>query len=220
MKSKLLLILLLAAFVFTPMLASAALTNGGFEAGMNDWTASGNVSIVATSLIADNSFLPDEGQLMALVSNPDNGGYFLENVLKQTFTPDAKYLNVRYNFWTFDSGNYDKFAVFLNGVESFSLSASDAGVAGINGLNFTDWTGVSFILPNDRNGDPIDIFLAFSAGNTGDPLNNSGVFLDNLTLSDNNLYAVANSVPIPSALFLLGSGLVGLVAMNKKRLNG
>jgi len=198
--------------------AQADLINGGFESGLDDWNVLGTVSAVSESYIVTNHFTPDEGDLMASISDPTTGGYYIDNILSQNFSHEENeiYLDLRYNFWTFDSGNNDMFSVFLNGEESFSLSAADANITALNGLEYTGWTGVSFLLPTDRDGNYIaDISLAFSAGNTGDPLHNSGVFLDCLAIGTAPEYQVAN-VPIPVSIWLLGSGLVGILFMKKR----
>jgi hypothetical protein len=61
---------------------------------------------------------------------------------------------------------------------------------------------------------PAEIRLSFSLGNTGDSQYPSGAFVDATSLTSDAEYQV---VPIPAAVLLLGSGLVGVLALGKTR---
>lgn len=225
---KKIVLLIMAGLILMPAVVFADLVNPGFEDGSLGWKVKGNIDFAFESDIGGIKFMPVEGIVMAKISDPSMGGFVMENILQQTFTlgSDKKYLNLQYRFWTFDEGDYDKFVVLLDGESIFSISASAAVLNDtINAIDYTEWTGISIILPEfDNRGEDIKISIAFSAGNTGDSLYNSGVFLDDMSLTnadDRPDYEIINgaSVPIPSGILLLASGLSVLVLNKRRRSN-
>jgi hypothetical protein len=56
------------------------------------------------------------------------------------------------------------------------------------------------------------LHIQFNAGNTGDRFYQSGVFLDSVQLK-----ASPASAPVPPSMFMLASGMMGVLVLRRKR---
>lgn len=207
-----------SACIVTPeLIPGAGIINGGFEDGTAYWNISGSAGAVGPFTIVDTVFLPYAGEKMLKINWPQTTGKFIwENSVSQDVIlgPDDNYLVFYYNFWTFDEAPFDTpgFTVRINGAEVFSIGAADVGDGVIGTLDCTGWQLFQLDVSDYYSDDPRQplLHIQFNAGNTGDRLNQSGVFLDEIRLQE-------NPVPIPSAALLLAPGLIGLAAVRRKR---
>jgi hypothetical protein len=202
-------------------MAEAAIQNGGFEDDFDFWTAKGDTAVQTIATLDDGkggtvTVNPFAGEKMASVAFPTTTGYVTDNAIYQNVIlgPNDKFLIFAYNFWTYDEAPFDSpaFVVSIDTTTLVTLSAADAGGDNQAGtLDITNWqTAVipvsQFYVPG-MGTRPFSVRLTFSAGNTGDASFPSGVFLDNVRLSE---------VPIPATLWLLGSGLLGLIGLRRR----
>jgi hypothetical protein len=221
MMRKLVLSIAFMGFIAFPMLAEAALINGGFEDDFLGWTTGGFTAVVTeANLVVDLNnpssgevtFVPNSGEKMALISYPNQQSYIWNNYILQDIIlePDDNYLNLYYNAWTYDEVPFDTpaFLVEINDETVFSLSAGEIGGDDVLGtLDYTGWTLMSIDLSDyfDESR-PVDIRISFNAGNTGDNEYISGVFLDGMSVTE-------YPVPIPPTVLLLGSGLLVFIRL-------
>lgn len=217
-KPLLFFVMLTTSLFLLPALAGAALINGGFESNFSGWTAVGNTSVTSLANLGGGpgtvTFTPYEGNNMAAITYPQMEGYIWENHINQDVAlgETDKYLNFAYNFWTYDEAPFDNpgFVVEINGKTVFSIAAGDIGDGVLGNLDFTGWTLIN--IPIEQYYDPnrpASIMISFNAGNTGDNLNPSGVFIDAVSVTE-------SPVPVPTTILLLGSGLVAMIGLRKK----
>ena len=186
---------------------------------------------------------PYNGNYMAYVGTLEDGlseplgNDVYDNYISQTVT-DASTISLYYNFFTWDYEYYDEpgFVIDIDGTEVLSYDAADIDYTEV-WLDSTGWTYFSYAV------DPQESHtLTIYAGNTGDESVQSFVFID-LVLNgfvnggfetgdltgwtsagdagvlgsfDYDPEGDYGAVPIPAAVWLLGSGLLGLVGLRKK----
>ncbi len=218
MKTRICLVACFLWAVMAPGSSFGALVNGGFEDDFLGWTIGGRAAVVTEATIDIVSFDPFEGEKMAALSYPPKKGFIYDNSIYQDvlLEEDENYLNFSFIFWTFDEDPFDKpgFLLQINNETWFSLDAGDIGDGTPGTLDYTDWIGLSIPLGQYYNPSrPLQVRISFHAGNTGDNAYPSGSFIDGLSLSENNLHPV---VPIPGALLLFSSGLIGLFALRRR----
>jgi hypothetical protein len=204
-----LFLLMLSAMLMSASLVSASITNGGFETGdFSGWTTvNGNVAVVSLEYLGGTQFKAYEGTSMARIGSSDAPkNWFYRNVLDQD-TAKLKTLTFSYNFWTFDATKpaNSAFKVLVNGVEAFNVVAPGTGTAG--SIYSTGWLTKSLDLSAYEADSQGNITIAFSAGNITNNVYKSGVYLDAVS---------ATHAPIPAAVWLLGSGLLGLFGIRKR----
>lgn len=224
-KKRRVLVFFIMASMMLAVGAEAALVNPGFEDDFTGWTSYGSTAVVSIVTMGDGSggtteFSPCAGNNMASITYPAMTGHVTDNYIVQDVVlgPDNNYLNFKFNFWTYDEAPFDNpgFRVEINGETWVSMEAGDIGDGTVGTLNYTDWIGLSipvsgYYVDEER---PAEIRLSFSVGNTGDSQYPSGAFVDATSLTSDAEYQV---VPIPAAVLLLGSGLVGVLALGKTR---
>lgn len=157
------------------------ITNGVFESGDTvGWTKAGDVTVLASDTITNpgTTITPSQGTYMARIGQPDDtGNYVWENRLMQSFDAGAKSMSLHYNFFSREIAGFDEpgFFIRLNGQEIFRQNNlnSDGTIA----LN-TGWSDFTYDLSNHTDS---KVNLALYAGNTGDTLSQSWVYLDEIT---------------------------------------
>jgi len=129
-----------------------------------------------------------------------NGDYFNNIFLLQIFALDANGDNI--------SGGFTPFAQVAAGSEAIAGGAFDYVLAGTDGGNDYDWTQmmVSAVMPDGTASTRIQLIHILEA--TTD--NGGAIFLDNASLE-------VSAVPVPAAVWLFGSGLLGLVGVARRR---
>lgn len=108
-----------------------------------------------------------------------------------------------------DGGSSDRFAIdFLSVRPEDAFSLRVAGGVNDHTIDFTvDGLGIKTILFSDF---PL-LSTDFETVNTVQLFNNAGSALSNIQID-----SIQTTVPVPAAVWLLGSGLVGLVAVRKR----
>lgn len=155
-------------------------TNGDFETGdTTGWTTVGNAQILASDTFSDPATTVDpyEGGWMARIGDTsDPGNYVWENRLLQSFAAGAKSLSFYYNFWSRDDGiDLPGFFVRLNGQEVFRRN--DLGSDLVSALS-TGWQRFTYDLSGLTTS---QISLALYAGNTGDTVVQSWVYVNKVS---------------------------------------
>ncbi len=209
-KITLLFVFVFAAFLTTGGSAAKAslIENGGFESGLSGWDHSPNVKAKGSWANID----PKGGKRQAVLS-PSG---FLPSELSQGFEIDETgsiSISFDYNLWSFSSlGSEvgDDFVVTLISDDSVFFNE-------ILRINFKD-TISAWITPTIQGWQhyeetfqfdtPMQLSLLFELDNFKDPGQFGIGFIDNVKVS---------SVPIPGAIYLLGSGLVGLIGIRYRR---
>jgi hypothetical protein len=209
-------VVLAALFFLTPVVAGAAIINGGFEDDFTGWTTMGSTGLATVANFGGEMFLPYAGATIGAITYPAMTGYVWENSISQSVIlgPDDNYLVLYYNFWTFDEAPFDApgFTVQINGKDELTIDAGDYGDGVTGTLDYSGWQMFSVDVSSYYSADPrpFALQIAFNAGNTGDNQYPSGVFLDDIRLQ-------ANPVPIPPTVLMLAPGLIGLLALRRKR---
>jgi hypothetical protein len=154
--------------------------NPGFEINSEvlptGWSVSGDVSVVES----DSGVVPTDGLKMVRVGeDKETGNYCQTNSLTQEIPNTSRNLSFWYNFFTKDRHGFDQpgFSVWLDNRMIFQLSAGDV-------VSSTGWKQFFYLLPpNDTNENSL-LTLTFQAGNTGDELFPSWVYLDRVSTGD------------------------------------
>lgn len=199
----------IAIFILTGGSAATAslIENGDFESGLSGWDHSSNVK--AKGSWANIDPINGNGERQAVMS-PFG---FLPSSLNQRFeAEDHISISFDYNFWSFSSLESESLEVGDDLV--VSLSDDSAFFDEIFRVNFKDtfcngptiqgWQHYEETFQFET---PMQLSLLFEVDNFKDPGQFGIGFIDNVELS---------SVPIPGAIYLLGSGLVGLIGIRRR----
>ncbi len=160
------------------------ITNGDFEAGLTNWTSTGDVTLIRG---AEHNVVPFDQQMIRIGSDTSDsqfeGNFLAENsVVQLASLPQEKVqsLGFWYNFQSYENdGGFDEpgFLVLMNDTVVHQEWASDLSGSGEN-TKASGWRFLSIDLTGFP--DP-SITIAFHAGNTGDRNNQSFVYIDNVT---------------------------------------
>ncbi|WP_442497046.1 hypothetical protein [Methylobacter sp. sgz302048] len=171
---------------------SATITNGNFDSGLTGWGTAGNVTLDAGGYAVLNTFL-----------GIDTSAYGGTNgsILSQTVNALAgDVISFSYSFNTDDYLPYNDFALIAGDAQYL---VSDVATVG-NG-DSSGWQNFSFTALSDFSD------LKFIASNHTDTAFNSTLFIDNVSSGS------VSAVPVPAAVWLFGSGVLGLLGFNRKR---
>ena len=183
------------------------ITNGAFQDDLLGWDAVGDVRVV------------DAGGFAALQGMDDNFALFGElgtngtsTLSQQFFAPRTNVLTVSFN-WAFDSIDFsrsrtDRFVSVLTSTgDVFDISMLDITSGGIT-LD-SGFFQESFAIPRFTGGDVVISFSLFEAPGLLSPISFAGI---------DNVAVVAAPVPIPTTLLLLGSGLICVVGLSRRKM--
>jgi hypothetical protein len=169
---------------------SATITNGNFDSGLAGWSTEGNVTLDAGGYA-----------VLSTISGTDTSMYGGANgsILSQTVNAVAGDI-ISFSY-SFNAGDY---------LNDFALVAGDAeylvsNVATVGDFGSSGWKNFTFTALNDFTD------LKFIVSNFGDTLFDSSLYVDNIASGP------VSAVPLPAAVWLFGSGLVGLLGFNRKR---
>ncbi len=193
--------------------AQAGLTNSGFEDGdLNGWALSpaneaGLYASVESSWLAgdDITYSAPEGQ--NFVQLTAGAGESVYTVLLQTFTVKAGDQFILSGKAAFDGNdeyseeyphNDDAYVKLSNGTTTVDLWTSN--IVTVGDYVSTEWQGWTTSLLTEGT-----YTLSFGIANQGNNGYNSVALFD------------VNPVPVPNAMLLLGSGLLGLVGLRRKQ---
>lgn len=160
------------------------ITNGDFETGdLTNWVSAGDVQVMSSDSGTNPTFTvtPSDGSSYMARVGRDNT-YVWENRLMGSFDAGAKSISLNYNFFSRDVYPYDDpgFFIRMNGQEIFRLSSKEVNPGDLNDSSAknTGWQEFTYDLSQ-----VIDskINLAIYAGNTGDKLQNSWVYIDKVS---------------------------------------
>ena len=202
MKKMAVLLVCFASLLFFQAQARAA------SIDLNDFHATGNVSVVVDGSSATMTEDPDYGS--ALLSRDP---YFL-NCTGLYVPVDSMSLTFDYNFAE-PSGNVDEFYAVLYDLSSYDTPLTDANgndldfFADASGAGTVTWDllGAGFLGTTVG----MEFQLNWAVGDlypSSTLAENSSVIISNVNI---------NPVPVPSTLFLIGSGLAGLFFTKKTK---
>ncbi len=160
--------------------------NGGFEDGLSNWVASGDVSVVTTDALGNGAYQGDKMAMIGKVSDPGND--VTVNVLSQDINNsdgETQTVGFWYNFMSYEAGlGYDDpgFMVFVNDTMIHQVWASQ--MVTDNDAHTLDSTGWKFISVDVSGMDQATLSLAFYSGNTGDSNIQSFVYIDQVSTSE------------------------------------
>jgi hypothetical protein len=185
-------------------IAGADLVNPGFETGgFNGWTVNNSsfAEVVTSAQTNDGTpFSAAAGSYFAVASSglDENAA----TTISQTVHLNAGQSFVGYAL--FDGRDYIPFNdyAFVK-VNDTTIWTSD--IAAVGDYGHTDW--VQWVFTAASAG---DYNFLYGVVNVGDNLLNSRAFFDGQT----------SAVPIPGAVWLFGSGLLGLVGIARRRISG
>ncbi len=211
--------LLLSVILVASMVGTAGaslVTNGDFELGLTGWTPGGDGDVQA-AIANDILTLQGMDNKFALFGANSSAG---RHELSQTFTaPATDGFTVSFN-WAFDFVddnlfNSDIFASVIapTGVIPIQMQDLNSGLLGIALTN--DFFQQTFAIPGGFGGGDVRIeFNLFEQldGATGSTFSIAGI--DNVSV----IAADAPVVPIPSTLLLLGTGLVSLIGIGRRKM--
>ncbi len=236
MKKKLVKALLVTGSLLLSNPAHALFINGGFETGdFTGWNISGTGASLSSVISASSPMLigqttdidPYYGSYMARLQDLD--GYYHTTTLSQTATISStdltETLYVRWGALLVEPsnshpvGDQPKFGINIlrNGIsigafQADALNKQGGGWADYGNYDGEAWykTGLfTFGLSSYGVGDTITVTMTVNDCGWGG--HGGAAFLDGIGT------APLPSVPVPGAIWLLGSGLAGLVGMTRKR---
>ena len=191
--------------------ANAMIANGGFETGdLTGWAYGGQAGVQA-DVVYDGTYAAwvgtvdyNQDDVNDFTNETGSEGY-TNNWISQTVdVTGMTSLEFWYNFYTWDYESYDEpgFEIQINGTTLLNINAADIDTTGDGvSLDSTGWTLFAYDLTG-YNEATLD--LTIYAGNTGDSKYQSWVYIDNTA-----------PVPVPSTMFLMGSGLIGLAGIGR-----
>lgn len=204
----------IALFMGASAANASLIENGDFELGLASWDHNPNVKAKGSWANID----PKSGERQAVMS-PDG---FLPSSLNMNFDSEGSHsvvISFDYNLWSFSSMGSevgDDFVVSLISDDStyfdeiFRVNFNDTISNGLtipNGPTIQGWQNYEETFLFDTS---MQLSLLFEVDNFKDPGQFGIGFIDNVEVS---------SVPIPGAICLLGSGLVGLIGIRIRRRN-
>ncbi len=156
---------------------------------------------------------------------------YLDNYIQQTI--DADRFSLSYNFFTWDGYDADYqndtpgFSIHVDGLEIYAITSNEISTDSWEAetLDASGWQEFSYEF--DVQGTHT---ITLYAGNTEDDVYQSWVMIDELSpfvngdfetgdLSGWETGGQAGVVPIPGAIWLLGSGVLGIAAVVKRKNN-
>lgn len=234
-KSSLTALALSAAIAYAPT-GNAAITNGSFEspdASGGDVSCSASWNCFNANFTTSNLFNPgggfvnptalsgtqvlkqfggDAGAFQDVAANPNdtvdaqvfamnwNGDNFNNIFLLQIFALDSGGNNI--------SGGFNPLAQVSAGSDAIVGGSFDYVLAGTDGGNAFDWTqmDVSAVMPAGTASTRIQLIHILESSTS----NGGAIFLDDASLT-------VSAVPVPAAVWLFGSGLIGLIGIARRR---
>ena len=179
------------------------INNGSFEtgnlSGWNSTATTGNVEVVTTTTASSGA-----------AYNPTDGTYFAKLVA------DSTLLQMSLNWdagdvisfsWAFLAKDYlpfndfGNFSILANVSDSFVLTLADVKLVGDFGD--TTWKKYSYTFKEQGSGN-----IYFGVNNSKDQWNSSVLLVDNVS---------ATATPEPATLLLLGSGMLGMAYLKKRK---
>lgn len=198
------LIAVLFLVVSSTGLASAlTIENGSFETGdLSGWspvTSTGSVAVVETTTAQSGN-----------VYNPTDGNYFAKLVadsalLQMSLNWDAgDVISFSWAFLAFDYLPYNDFSTFsILTVEPDAFVLTLADIAGVGDDGDTGWMNYSYTFKNAGSGN-----IYFGVKNDKDQFGPSVLLVDNVSTT---------ATPEPATLLLLGSGMLGMAYLKKRK---
>ena len=170
---------------------SATIANGNFDSGLAGWNTEGNVTVDSGYAVL-NTF----NGIDTSVYGGTNG-----SILSQAVNALAgDVISFSYSFNTDDYLPYNDFALVAGDAQYLVSDVATVGDGDSSG-----WQNFSFTALSDFSD------LKFIVSNHTDTGFNSTLYIDNVSSGS------VSSVPVPAAVWLFGSGLVGLLGFNRKR---
>jgi hypothetical protein len=179
------------------------ITNGSFETGnLSGWSpvaTTGSVSVVETTTAYDGT-----------VYTPTDGNYFAKLVadsalLQMSLNWNAgDVISFSWAFLAFDYAPYvdfSNFAILTVAPDAFVLTLAD--VLGVGDYGDTGWQDYKYIFKNSGSGN-----ILFGVSNFSDQSLSSVLLVDNVS---------ATATPEPATLLLLGSGMLGMAYLKKRK---
>lgn len=198
--------------------AQASIVNGGFEGGLTGWSVSegilSDVSVIPVKhfdpFFPDVIYGPVEGALFAQIvaSSTGTGRTSLRQTITSVVAGDVLSFSVNLLSYDCNCPPSDTWEITVGGIPIFSVDTAFVG----EGLS-TGW--ISFIY-----GFSADAFfpdVTFSVQNNLGLGGSSMMLVDNVVLTSVIVPPPSNDVPEPSALWLLGAGLGGVVILSCRR---
>ena len=212
-KMKKIIIFALIAIAFSVSYVSAALIqNGGYEDNLTGWNASPINAVGVTTYWG--GITPVEGEKMASLLATGLDRESSTAYIYQSFNVGAGQkpnVSFSYNLMVEGDGRSNVgFSVFIGKLHNWWTLADVILYASQPPIT-TGWTSLSWEGPEFENATELELYFSIYvvSENTPEPYFTQGfAFVDAVKV---------DAVPIPSAFWLLGSGLTGLVAVSRRK---